>query len=78
MKCELLAFASSMARQTEGERDQELAQSLDEAEDRNLGGGDFGRPQDFGETGRDGDLLRAAGHVGDHAAANRAADLLAP
>jgi len=51
--------------------------SLD-SKNGNLGGGDFRRPQDFGQTCRGSDALRLARQIGDDSAADRAADFLTP
>ena len=45
---------------------------------RHFRGGDLRRPQDFGEAGGGSDLLLAIDLVSDDAAANGAANLLAP
>src|SRR5215475_7124122 len=49
-----------------------------EAQHDDLGLHDLGRPGEVGEAGRHGNLLRAVRRVGDHAAADRAAEILAP
>src|SRR5271157_3994095 len=49
-----------------------------EPEDYDLGFHDLGRPGEHGEAGRHSDLLRALRSIGDHAAGDRAAEVLAP
>src|SRR5271166_3302898 len=49
-----------------------------EAKDFNLGGHDFRRPGEHGKAARHGDFLRAVGGIGDHAAADRATEILPP
>ena len=57
-----------------------LAPSLANIEPQygNLGGGNFGWPEDFRETGRDGDFLRSTRRIGDDAATDRTADFPTP
>src|SRR5262245_55084948 len=49
-----------------------------EAQHHDLGLDDLRRPREVREARRHGDLLRAVHRVGDHAAADRAAEILAP
>src|SRR6516162_6433838 len=62
----------------QGEISQAAGDTLVQTEDRYLGGGDFGRPQDLCETCRNGDLLRPFIGIGNNAATDRTADFLAP
>ena len=49
-----------------------------EAEDDDLGGHDLRRPREHRKAGRHGNFLRTVRGIGDHAAADRAAEILAP